>query len=135
MTVFGSFIALKSEDKLLVLKTFFLNYYIRLILWIFPFRRVHKIVQKKGKSKKNNHLNISRLMWAVNITSNYVFKATCLTKALTAQILLEQHGYSSVLRIGVNKEGEFEAHAWVEYEGDVVMGDSEKEYVPLVDIK
>lgn len=135
MTVFGSFISLNKEDKKLVLKSFFLNYYVRLITWIFPFQKVRKIVQDKGRHQKRNQIELSRLTWAVNVTSHNVFRSTCLTKALTAQILMEQYGYHPLLRIGVMKDEEFEAHAWLEYEGEVVLGDSEKEYVPLVDLK
>jgi hypothetical protein len=135
MTVFGNFMALKSADKRLILKTFFLNYYMRLILWTFPFQKVHKIACKMGIKHKKDHIEISRLMWAVNATSHYVFKSTCLTKAITSQILLDQYGYVSILRIGVINESEFEAHAWVECEGDVVMGKSEKEYMLLMDIE
>lgn len=134
MTVFSSFIALKSADKRLILKTFFLNYYMRLITWILPFKKVRKISRDMGKNRTKDQIDISRLLWAVNVTSSYVFKSTCLTRALTAQILLEQQGYHSVLRIGVIKDEEFEAHAWLEYKGEVVLGESEKKYVPLVEI-
>ena len=42
----------------------------------------------------------------------------------------------SQIKIGVGKDinGEFEAHAWLEYAGKVVVGESEKEYVPLTDL-
>ena len=68
--------------------------------------------------------------------SNYIPQATCLTKALTAQKLLKKYGYHSQIKIGVGKDikGEFEAHAWLEYAGKVVLGESEKEYVPLIDL-
>ena len=135
MTVFGSFISLKLDEKRLILQTFFLNYYIRLILWIYSFQRVQKIAKNKGKHSKHDSISVSRLMWAVNASSHYVFRSTCLTKALTAQILLEQYGYESTLKVGVFRDEEFEAHAWVEHEGEVVMGASEKEYVPILDIE
>jgi hypothetical protein len=135
MTVFGSFINLKLEDKNLILRTFFLNYYVRLILWIFPFQRVQIMTQKMSKNTKKLSIDVSRLMWAVNVTSRYVFRSTCLTKALTAQIILDQYGHQSNLRIGVTKGEKFEAHAWVEFDGDVVMGKSENKYVPLVNME
>jgi len=72
----------------------------------------------------------------VQTVSNYIPQATCLTKALTAQKLLKKYGYISQIKIGVNKdvEGQFEAHAWLEYAGKVVIGESEKEYIPLIDL-
>jgi hypothetical protein len=42
-----------------------------------------------------------------------------------------------MIKIGVGKsfEGEFEAHAWLEYADEVVIGESEKEYIPILDLK
>lgn len=134
MTVFGSFISLETEDQWLVLKTFLLNYYIRLILWILPFKRVQKIAQNMGKKTNKISADVSHLMWAVNISSHYVFRSTCLTRALTGQILLDQHGYESKLRIGVLNDGKFEAHAWLEHDKEVVLGKSEREFMLLADI-
>ena len=50
--------------------------------------------------------------------------ALCLARALTAQVLLEQQGCWPVLHIGVAKseKGELQAHAWLEIDGQVVIG-------------
>jgi hypothetical protein len=49
--------------------------------------------------------------------------------------LLNWYGYASELRIGVAKgeQGELEAHAWVEYQGKVIIGglSTLSRYVPL----
>lgn len=134
MTVFSSFINLKWDDKKLILKTFFLNYYVRLIVWLFPFQKVREITTNMGKRQSHSKINFHRLIWAVNATSHFVFHSTCLTNALTGQILLEQHGYKPRLLIGVINNEEFEAHAWLEYDKKVVLGKSEKEFTPLMDI-
>jgi hypothetical protein len=47
--------------------------------------------------------------------------ATCLAKSLTLWWLLERQGIDAHLRIGIRKDGEkFEAHAWVERDGDAL---------------
>ena len=135
MTVFDRFLSLDFEDKKLLLKIFFLNYYVRLITWILPFPKVRRITQKMGKKHQSKKLDLKRMLWAVNVTSNYVFRSTCLTRALTGQILLEQQGFESTLRIGVMNDGKFEAHAWLEHDKEVVLGQSEKEFMPLVDFQ
>jgi hypothetical protein len=56
-------------------------------------------------------------------------------RALAAQIMLGHAGVASSLHIGVTKgeKGEFEAHAWLECQGKVVVGKGELErYSPLV---
>ena len=134
MTVFNSFISLNSQDKRLVLKSLITNWYVRIITWIFPFNKVYQIAKKKGKNKSEKQIELSKLIWSVNVTSNYVIRSTCLTKALSAQIILEQHDYHPNICIGVMKDEEFEAHAWVKINGKVVLGQSEKNFISIIDL-
>ena len=55
----------------------------------------------------------------VNVAGNHVpFPSTCLTRSLVLKWVLRCRGVDSELRIGVRlNEGTFEAHAWVEHEG------------------
>ena len=49
--------------------------------------------------------------------------STCLEQSLILWWLLRREGITSQLRIGVRKDGEkFEAHAWVECEGEAIGG-------------
>jgi hypothetical protein len=51
---------------------------------------------------------------------------TCLRRALTLQKLLAQRHVATELKIGVQKEnGQFSAHAWLEYQGQP-LGEPEK---------
>ncbi|MCE7698044.1 MAG: lasso peptide biosynthesis B2 protein [Methanobacterium paludis] len=70
----------------------------------------------------------------MNVAGEYVPRSTCLSKAMAAQILLSRHNYPSKLKIGVIKENEFEAHAWVEVDNEVVVGESKRDYVPILDL-
>jgi hypothetical protein len=48
---------------------------------------------------------------------------TCLANALAAQALLVRYGYPATLRIGASlQDGGFAAHAWVEHNGQVLIG-------------
>jgi hypothetical protein len=46
-------------------------------------------------------------------------------RAVAAQWLLARHGHPACLRIGVRPRAAapFEAHAWLEHEGRVIIGD------------
>ena len=130
---------LKSGEKYLLIKTLLLLWAVRIVLWILPFSIIQKIMSKftliSDESNSSHNISIGRLTWAVNVMSRYTPKATCLTKALTAQILLARYHYSSNIRIGVSKyEGELEAHAWLEANGEIVLGKSEIEYTPILSI-
>jgi len=65
-----------------------------------------------------------RILWAVAAVNRRLFpERPCLTQALAARYLLSRGGVSSVLRIGVAREGDdLQAHAWLEREGVVIIG-------------
>ena len=64
------------------------------------------------------------LAWAVRAAARRVPRASCLTQSLALEALLVQAGHPAALRIGVARkdDGAFEAHAWVESEGRVLIG-------------
>ena len=62
--------------------------------------------------------------------------STCLTRALTAHLLLGRSGYESRLCIGVarGEQGNFESHAWLESNQQVILGGTEEDvnrYLPF----
>ena len=63
-------------------------------------------------------------MNAIEIAARRIPRATCLTQAIAAQLLLARYGNASTLRLGVlTSSGQFKAHAWVEHNGGIVIGD------------
>lgn len=111
---------------------------IRLALWLLPFRTVQASVERLDRQMPASNpdpKHINRTAWAVQASGRIIPGATCLTQALATRILLARRGYATKLQIGIarGETGTFEAHAWVEYEGDVVVGklhDLER-FVPL----
>jgi hypothetical protein len=72
----------------------------------------------------NGVVEAKRLAWAVMAASRRVPRATCLVQALTLQHLLSKNGHGSELIIGVdNSEGQFSAHAWLVFDGEILIGD------------
>jgi hypothetical protein len=62
--------------------------------------------------------------------------STCLTRAITAQYFLRRAGIESRLCIGVMRDDQkaFQAHAWLERDGRVILGGSHEEirqWIPL----
>ncbi len=68
---------------------------------------------------------VATVAWAVASAARFVPRATCLTQALVTERLLRQAGYAPTLRIGVARPrpDAFEAHAWVEHDGRIVIGE------------
>jgi len=118
-----------SEQRLLV-NAFVVVAIIRLALWVLPFKmvreRVASLRAKKNSDEPVSFIQVKKLTSAVKRASRYVPMASCLTQALTAQVLLRRLGVRGILRIGVTKgsEGKFEAHAWLESHGRIIIGGS-----------
>ena len=116
--------------RYLPIRTMCLVWTVRLTLWLLPFHivcgHIHRLNEKHGKRKSTENRHLSVIAHRVTRVSRYVPKATCLTQAIATMILLYLKNYPATLRIGVarNNEGRFEAHAWVESEGSVVIGGS-----------
>jgi hypothetical protein len=132
------FIALPvTEQRLLVVAAGLLTA-VRLGLWVLPFRTVHAAIRARaaapGLRARRGGPPPERIAWAVEAAARLVPEATCLVRALAAQALLARHGHRSQLRLGVARDPgrAFEAHAWLEGDGQVLIGrGAEERYVPL----
>ena len=74
-----------------------------------------------------------QLAYLVGLASHYhILNSTCLEKALILYGLLRRRGIEAHLRIGtmLNEAG-FQAHAWIEYHGSIILGGTNQEFVPL----
>lgn len=132
-----SFIKLPSTEKILAIRALFWVILIRIFIWIFPFSFVKKRVQKiTSRSSNNSHsVAMPRIRFMIVMAARYVPRATCLVQALAGYILFSKYGYSTQIKIGVlTEDGKFEAHAWLEHGGCVVLGESEKDFKTILDI-
>jgi len=121
----GKFARLTASEQGLLLEAWLQTTAVRLALWTLPFRLVRRLRWDKTPVLSKIP-SPERMAWAVAVASRYVPKATCLVQALAGQALLARRGQASRLHIGVAKpEGLFEAHAWLEWEGHVLLGGSE----------
>jgi len=120
---------LPASDKWLLFTTTILLTAIVVGLHVVPFRLMSRLVANSRKSGPPRYLerrksSSERVVWAVNLMSSYVPGATCLAKAFATIVLLERQGESGDLRFAVakNKSGKLEAHAWVEQESKILIG-------------
>lgn len=109
---------------------------VRLWLSLYPIERVMSGVRLRSVKELRPAPTVTTLVWAVQAASRRLLKKNpCLTEALALWWLLRQYGYEGQIRIGVARDGgsHFEAHAWVERDGQVLIGGAQAptEYVPL----
>lgn len=139
-----SFFLRPPAERLLLIKALGVVAGVRAGLSLLPFRRFQalfgRIVGAMGVRRDTAAPpSIAQLVWAVRCASVYVPHATCLTQALAAQVLLERCGYPTRLLIGVAPDDKggapFQAHAWLESKGVVVIGESTVDYVALATLQ
>lgn len=129
-----------QQRKVLLYACLLLNG-IRLALWLLPFGQV-RILLERGAAIERSHqspatVSVGFIVRAVKAASRYTpGGAMCLVRALTTQSLLGRYGYPHELRIGVarNAANGLEAHAWIEYKGQVIIGELNRlnDFQPLV---
>lgn len=127
------FWALPAEDRRLLIEAFAACAYFRVALYFVSAGRLRDLVARPGARGGP----VEHIVWAVRTATRWTPGATCLVAGLALQRMLARHGHSSELHIGVSRTGGvFAAHAWVEHEGRVLVGEGELDtYVRLVSWK
>lgn len=121
------FLKLQSHDRQLLVYTFVLLSFVRLGLQLLRYARLQTILNKLNHPdpKTPPTASILTLLWAVNAASAVMPGGVkCLARALTMDVLMRRYGYCPDLRIGFIKapEGHPQFHAWLEYQGQVIIG-------------
>jgi hypothetical protein len=129
------FLALDGSTQRLVLRALGTVIVVRAGLSLLPYRVMHRVTASRAvRANALNRHSAARIAWAVEAVSRAVPRASCLTQALAATVLLASNGHASTLRVGVAKDpdGSLRAHAWIEYDGRAILGDPRADaFVPL----
>jgi len=140
MKLLREFLLLSTADKWLLIKAALLLEVIKLSMRLLPFQTLRRLSARTAgapvrRARSPDHASVDKVVWAVEVATQHTLGVkTCLNQALATQILLARRGYPALLYIGATKGkgGQFQAHAWVESQGKVVIGGSGLErFVPL----
>ncbi len=127
MPLLRKFLRLPAGDRALLMRTALMLGVARLALWFLPFGLARRLLTPASSIKPTTDAGLSpeRIAWAIAHAHRVIPRANCLPQALAAESLLTRSGHPVELRIGVikTKRGGLEAHAWVESEGRLVVGD------------
>lgn len=135
----GAVLSLTTDRRLLI-SALCLVSAVRLGLWLLPVRMVGHLLGWLVPGMPGGTPDPSvpdRVARAVTRVSRVVPGATCLTQALAVQVLLERHGLSTRLHIGViHGDGQaMRAHAWLDSQGTTVIGGGSGEWTPLLTVE
>jgi hypothetical protein len=113
---------LTAQDWRLFVNAFVTLAICRTRLRLQNFQRLLVWAASEGRGR----VPVNRLTWSVEAAAKRMKGATCLCKALALQRILARNGHHSELRIGVDKaDGQFTAHAWLVYKGQILAGGGE----------
>lgn len=112
-------LALEAAGDLLALKA---------ILVFIPFKHWRGLLRapKGSPPGDSTDAQVAEIVWAVDrVSSRFPKQLLCLPRALAVRAMLERRRIPCQLRIGVSRDndGRFAAHAWLEYQGQIVIGD------------
>lgn len=139
MKALHKFWALSGSDKMFLAGCVATVAMVRLCLTLFSFNRMRAWLPAMRAEEVPAPTELKRVAWGIRNAARLVPGASCLTQALSGQIVLARRGKTSQVRIGVarDEQGRFIAHAWLVSEGRVVLGGAEaniQRFTPLTDL-
>ena len=123
MTPWRKLARLTRNEQALLLRAGAILAAIRIALWVLPWSSLIHLLRKRRFNPGYAKFAPIRLAWAVRNASRVIPGATCLTQALGLHYFLSRCGHPSRVEIGVakNEESGFQAHAWVESNGAILL--------------
>jgi Transglutaminase-like superfamily len=124
--------ALSAGDRFLVAEAVVLLSFVLIVGSIFPFRTLRRLLNHYGGTERkstgrSSSEEIRRIAWAIAAAARRLpARTTCLVEALAADAMFRRRGCACELRFGVrppvSAHGPLAAHAWIEHDGIVVLG-------------
>ena len=98
---------------------------VRIGLHATSYARLRAWLERMAVVRSRTRSPVGDITWAVGAAGRRIIGTTCVAEALAVYTMLRRRGYEPVLRIGVRQSDHslLEAHAWVECDGDIVMGE------------
>jgi hypothetical protein len=139
MARLAKFLKLTPPRRILLLRAGLTLTLVKLALLMLPFATARRLVGKFTRRRRfpsEASLAPGHLVWSVEAVSRVMpCMYNCLVRALAAELMLARAGYPCQLKFGAARSagGQFMAHAWLEAEGGVVIGEYELgRYTPLL---
>ncbi|MBO9613787.1 MAG: lasso peptide biosynthesis B2 protein [Dyadobacter sp.] len=123
----GKWRSLSGPEKWIFLRAVWCLLWIKAGLLLLPFslfRKWYHRLSRPSRVQETAPETMERTVWAVDTAANLLpFELLCLPRALATKYLL-RNSPALTLEIGIeiNPTKQFEAHAWVEQNGNIIIG-------------
>ena len=133
MNNWQKFWQLTPQERHVFLLAVMLTPLVKLGLHALGWQRLMRLLERSGSSRAQHppapqtHDYVRRTAYIVNAAaSRRLVRGTCLQRSIVLWWLLQCDGIETRLMLGSRKEqGRFQAHAWVEHEGEIINDRSE----------
>ncbi len=135
MGALGKVFRLNRGDRWLLLRAFAAVGSAWITVRLFPPSVVlRKVSEEIPPRSPRQPQTAGRIAWAIAVAARYIPGSKCLVQAIAGRNLLASYGFPGVIHIGVAKDSKnwLSAHAWVEVEGQTVIGGDTAAYAPLI---
>ncbi len=121
---FRRFISLSGKDRRVLFSAGLAIVFVKAGLRLMGFARFRGFYARVlGENHRKQEVqDTERQVWAVKTAAAYL-GASCLPQALALKFLLRFDSSSNIVIGVLRQEGRFEAHAWVEKQGSVLLGE------------
>jgi hypothetical protein len=129
------YLGLPAAERRLLHRALAAVVWVRASLWLLPFRKIRRQMECEPvpRAARRQPWTPEQIAQAVCRAGRCVPGASCLVLALAARQLCAEAGHATRLHVGVRSGRRFAAHAWLEWEGRVLLGGEEVgDYAPLL---
>lgn len=113
-----------ARDWMRLMEAALLHAFIAAALRIVTYPRLQRLLDGLARIRRGTRCPMRDVTRAITTVSRHIGGRTCLAEAAVAYTMLRRRGHDPRLRIGVRRAASaLEAHAWVECDGMVVIGE------------
>lgn len=103
--------------------------FVRVGLWVTRYQRIRGAIIRPcaDDPQVERRATVARLTHAISKIARFIPDASCLTQTISCQAMLSWKGIPSTISMGVRKDdaGTLKAHAWLTWNGQVVLEGNE----------
>lgn len=117
------------QQRALIAEAMLFTWLARLAVRLIPFSRIVRWIEHNASSHQSAKTPEPALIYSLRravktASRNALWKSVCMQQSLAMYTMLSRRGYGSTLRMGakINPQGKIEAHAWLESDGEVILG-------------
>lgn len=126
------FVALPWPRKALVLRCWVELNETAIALRLLPLSEILRRMKTNAAAPAaRTSISKNEIIWSIRAAAALSWRPTCAVRALVGERTLRRHGIPAQFKVGVTGGDDFQAHAWVEDQTGILIGESEKSYQEL----